>query len=158
MVRWMAMRLIWCFHAFKKGNADILVATTIVENGIDIPNANTIIIDSADQFGVSDLYQLRGRIGRWNRRAYAYLLIPKRRSLSEIAKKRLDAIAQAGGYGGGIRIAMRDLEMRGAGDILGLEAIRSRLPSGLSPVLQNAQTHDRLSSRQSSQLYHGDQS
>ena len=109
------------FHAFKKGELDILIATSIVENGIDIPNANTIIVDDADRFGVSDLYQLRGRVGRWNRRAFAYFIIPKRRSLSELAKKRLDAIAQAGGYGGGMRVAMRDLEMRGAGDIIGLE-------------------------------------
>mgnify|MGYP003394142975 CR=1 FL=1 len=109
------------FHAFKKGDADILVATSIVENGIDIANANTIIINEADRFGVSDLYQLRGRVGRWNRRAYAYLLIPKRRTLTEIARKRIEAIAQAGGYGGGMKVAMRDLEMRGAGDILGIE-------------------------------------
>lgn len=109
------------FHAFKKGDADILVATSIVENGIDIPNANTIIVDNADRFGISDLYQLRGRVGRWNRRAYAYFLIPKRRMLTEIARKRIETIAQAGGYGGGMKVAMRDLEMRGAGDILGME-------------------------------------
>lgn len=109
------------FHAFKKGELDILVATSIVENGIDIPNANTLIVDDADRFGIADLYQLRGRVGRWNRRAFAYFIIPKRRSLSEIAKKRLDAIAQAGGYGGGMRVAMRDLEMRGAGNIIGIE-------------------------------------
>lgn len=109
------------FHSFKKGDADILVATSIVENGIDIPNANTILIDNASMFGISDLYQLRGRVGRWNRRAYAYFLIPTKRSMSELAKKRLEAISQAGGYGGGMRVAMRDLEMRGAGDILGIE-------------------------------------
>jgi len=109
------------FHAFKKGELDILVATSIVENGIDIPNANTIIVDNADWFGIADLYQLRGRVGRWNRRAFAYFIVPKRRGLSELAKKRLDAIAQAGGYGGGMRVAMRDLEMRGAGDIIGLD-------------------------------------
>ncbi|MBS0636329.1 MAG: transcription-repair coupling factor [Verrucomicrobia bacterium] len=109
------------FHGFKKGELDILVATSIVENGIDIPNANTIIVDDADHFGIADLYQLRGRVGRWNRRAFAYFIVPKRRSLSEVAKKRLDAIAQAGGYGGGMRVAMRDLEMRGAGNIIGIE-------------------------------------
>jgi len=109
------------FHAFKKGEADILVATSIIENGIDIPNANTILIDHADRFGVSDLYQLRGRVGRWNKRAYAYFMIPKNRVLSEVAKKRIEAIAQSGGYGGGIKVAMRDLEMRGAGDILGID-------------------------------------
>ena len=109
------------FHAFKKGDVDILVATSIIESGIDIPNANTIIVDNAYQFGIADLYQLRGRVGRWNRRAYAYFLLPRRKMVSEQAKKRLDAIALTGGYGGGMRMAMRDLEMRGAGDILGLE-------------------------------------
>ncbi len=109
------------FHAFKSGNIDILVATSIVENGIDIPNANTILIDRADQFGLADLYQLRGRVGRWNRRAYAYFLIPKHAALSEITRKRLNALAESSGYGGGMRLAMRDLEIRGAGDILGIE-------------------------------------
>lgn len=109
------------FHAFKSGHADILVATTIIENGIDIPNANTILIDRADQFGIADLYQLRGRVGRWNRRAYAYFLVPKMRSLPEISRKRLNALIEAQGYGGGMKIAMRDLEIRGAGNILGLE-------------------------------------
>lgn len=109
------------FHAFKSGRADILIATTIVENGIDIPYANTILIDRADQFGLADLYQLRGRVGRWNRRAYAYFLIPKSRSLPEITRKRLNALVESSGYGGGMKIAMRDLEIRGAGNILGLE-------------------------------------
>ena len=84
------------FHAFKSGQADILVATTIVENGIDIPNANTILIDRADRFGLADLYQLRGRVGRWNRRAYAYFLVPSLRFLPEISRKRLQALAEAG--------------------------------------------------------------
>lgn len=109
------------FHAFKSGRADILVATTIVENGIDIPNANTILVDRADRFGLADLYQLRGRVGRWNRRAYAYLLVPKMRSLPEISLKRLSALQETSGYGGGMKLAMRDLEIRGAGDILGTE-------------------------------------
>ncbi len=109
------------FHAFKNGQANILVATTIVENGIDIPNANTILIDRADQFGLATLYQLRGRVGRWNRRAYAYFLVPNLRNLPEISRKRLQALAEAGGYGGGMKVAMRDLEIRGAGDILGTE-------------------------------------
>lgn len=109
------------FHAFKSGHADILVATTIVENGIDIPNANTILIDRADQFGLATLYQLRGRVGRWNRRAYAYFLVPKLQRLPEISRKRLQALAEAGGYGGGMKVAMSDLEQRGAGDILGTE-------------------------------------
>jgi transcription-repair coupling factor (superfamily II helicase) len=109
------------FHAFKSGKADILIATSIVENGIDIPNANTILIDRADQFGLADLYQLRGRVGRWNRRAYAYIMVPNLRILSEMSRKRLFALAEASGYGGGMKIAMRDLEIRGAGDIIGYE-------------------------------------
>lgn len=108
------------FHAFKSGQADILVATTIVENGIDIPNANTILIDRCDRFGLADLYQLRGRVGRWNRRAYAYFLVPRLRSLPELSRKRLDALAESSGYGGGMKLAMRDLEIRGAGDMLGI--------------------------------------
>lgn len=109
------------FHLFKRGDADILVATTIIENGIDIPNANTILIDRADQFGLADLYQMRGRVGRWNRPAYAYFLIPKKARLSEVAQKRLQALAESTGYGGGMKVAMRDLEIRGAGDILGTQ-------------------------------------
>lgn len=109
------------FHAFKSGAANILVATSIIENGIDIPNANTILIDRADRFGLSDLYQMRGRVGRWNRRAYAYFLVPSLKRLPELSQKRLNALAEASGYGGGMRLAMRDLEIRGAGDLLGLE-------------------------------------
>lgn len=109
------------FHAFKSGQADILIATTIVENGIDIPNANTILVDRADRFGMAELYQLRGRVGRWNRRAYAYFLVPSQRSLPEIVRKRLSALAESSGYGGGMKVAMRDLEIRGAGNILGME-------------------------------------
>lgn len=107
------------YHQFKSGEADILVSTTIVENGIDIPNANTILIDRSDTFGLADLYQLRGRVGRWNRPAYAYFLVPARRELQEIASKRLNALVESSGYGGGMKIAMRDLEIRGAGDVLG---------------------------------------
>lgn len=109
------------FHAFKRGAADILVATTIVESGIDIPNANTILIDRADQFGLADLYQLRGRVGRWNRRAYAYFLVPNLKTMPLLARKRLHALAEACGYGGGMKLAMNDLEIRGAGNILGTE-------------------------------------
>ena len=109
------------FHAFKSGQADILVATTIIENGIDIPNANTILIDRADTFGLADLYQMRGRVGRWNRPAYTYFLIPKNASLSELTRRRLYALVEASGYGAGMKIAMRDLEIRGAGDILGTQ-------------------------------------
>lgn len=109
------------FHAFKNGHADILIATTIVENGIDIPNANTILINRADRFGMADLYQLRGRVGRWNRKAYAYFFVPRMTTLPEIVRKRLSALAQSSGYGGGMKVAMRDLEIRGAGNILGVE-------------------------------------
>ncbi len=108
------------FHSFKQNGIDLLFATTIIENGIDIPNANTILIDRADTYGLADLYQLRGRVGRWNRTAYAYFLIQKNVNLPEPARKRLSALVEASGYGGGMKIAMRDLEIRGAGDILGL--------------------------------------
>jgi transcription-repair coupling factor (superfamily II helicase) len=109
------------FHQFRQRQADILVATTIVENGLDIPNANTILVDRADTYGLADLYQLRGRVGRWNRQAYAYFLLPRGAAVSPVAAKRLSALREAPGYGGGMRIALRDLEIRGAGDLLGTE-------------------------------------
>jgi transcription-repair coupling factor (superfamily II helicase) len=98
---------------------DVLVATTIIENGIDIPRANTIIINRADAYGLSQLYQLRGRVGRSNRRAYAYLLIPAEQELSPIARRRLSAIREFSDLGAGFRIAALDLELRGAGSLLG---------------------------------------
>jgi len=98
---------------------DILVATTIIENGIDIPRANTIIINRADNYGLSQLYQLRGRVGRSNRRAYAYLLIPSEIELTPIARRRLSAIREFSDLGAGFRLAALDLELRGAGNILG---------------------------------------
>jgi transcription-repair coupling factor (superfamily II helicase) len=98
---------------------DVLVATTIIENGIDIPRANTIIINRADTYGLSQLYQLRGRVGRSNRRAYAYLLIPAEQELSPIARRRLAAIREFSELGAGFRIAALDLELRGAGNLLG---------------------------------------
>jgi len=100
---------------------DVLVATTIIENGIDIPRANTIIINRADNYGLSQLYQLRGRVGRSNRRAYAYLLIPAEQELSPIARRRLAAIREFSDLGAGFRIAALDLELRGAGNMLGGE-------------------------------------
>jgi transcription-repair coupling factor (superfamily II helicase) len=100
---------------------DILLATTIVENGLDIPNANTIIINRADRYGLSQLYQLRGRVGRSDRPAYAYLLIPPEDNLSPIAKKRLAAIKEFSDLGSGFRVAALDLEIRGAGSLLGGE-------------------------------------
>jgi transcription-repair coupling factor (superfamily II helicase) len=104
---------------FAAGNVDVLVCTSIIESGLDIPNANTLIVNRADQFGLAQLYQLRGRVGRGARRAYAYFLHPKTSSLSEQSRQRLEMIAEATELGAGFRIAMRDLEIRGAGDLLG---------------------------------------
>ena len=100
---------------------DVLLATTIIENGLDIPNANTIIVNRADRYGLSQLYQLRGRVGRSDRRAYAYLLVPPEDSLSPVAKKRLAAIREFSDLGSGFRVAALDLEIRGAGNLLGGE-------------------------------------
>jgi transcription-repair coupling factor (superfamily II helicase) len=107
--------------AFVNGEADVLLSTTIIESGLDIPNANTIIIDRADRFGLSDLYQLRGRVGRYKHQAYAYLLLPRHGSLLTDVRKRLSAIKQFSTLGSGFKIAMRDLEIRGAGNLLGAE-------------------------------------
>jgi transcription-repair coupling factor (superfamily II helicase) len=104
---------------FVEHKFDVFVATTIVENGLDISNANTIIINRADRYGLSQLYQLRGRVGRSDRRAYAYLLIPPEQSLSPVARKRLAAIKEFSDLGSGFRIAALDLEIRGAGNLLG---------------------------------------
>jgi len=106
---------------FVERKFDILLATTIVENGLDIPNANTIIINRADRYGLSQLYQLRGRVGRSDRPAYAYLLIPPQESLSPVARKRLAAIKEFSDLGSGFRVAALDLEIRGAGNLLGGE-------------------------------------
>ena len=100
---------------------DVLLATTIIENGLDIPNANTIVVNRADRYGLAQLYQLRGRVGRSDRRAYAYLLIPPEESLSPIARKRLAAIREFSDLGSGFRVAALDLEIRGAGNLLGGE-------------------------------------
>jgi transcription-repair coupling factor (superfamily II helicase) len=104
-------------EAFVSGRADVLVSTTIVESGLDIPNANTIVIDRADLYGLADLYQLRGRVGRAAAKAYAYLMLP--RDLMGAARKRVSAIKQYSELGSGFKIAMRDLELRGAGNLLG---------------------------------------
>lgn len=103
------------------GEIDILVSTTIIETGVDIPNANTLIVDRADRLGLSQLHQLRGRVGRSSRRAYAYFTFPKGRAMSDIAHKRLDAVREYTEFGAGFRIAMRDMEIRGAGNLLGAE-------------------------------------
>ena len=107
--------------AFAAGETEVLVCTTIIESGLDIPNANTIIIDRADTLGLAQLYQLRGRVGRSSRRAYAYLLYRRREKLSDVARKRLQAIFNASELGAGFQIALSDLEIRGAGNILGAE-------------------------------------
>ncbi len=107
--------------AFVNGEADVLLSTTIIESGLDIPNANTILIDRADRFGLSDLYQLRGRVGRYKHQAYAYLLLPRHAGLLADVRKRLTAIKQYSTLGSGFKIAMRDLEIRGAGNLLGAE-------------------------------------
>jgi len=107
--------------AFMRHDFDVLVATTIIENGLDIPLANTIVINRADRHGLSELYQLRGRVGRSNRRAYAYLLIPQEKELTEIARRRLAALKEFSDLGAGFKIAALDLELRGAGNMLGGE-------------------------------------
>jgi transcription-repair coupling factor (superfamily II helicase) len=106
-------------HAFVNHEADVLLATTIIETGIDIPNANTILIDRADRFGLADLYQLRGRVGRAGEKAYAILLLPREMITQGDARKRIHAIKQYTALGSGFKIAMRDLEIRGAGNLLG---------------------------------------
>jgi transcription-repair coupling factor (superfamily II helicase) len=106
-------------HTFVNGGADVLLATTIIETGIDIPNANTILIDRADRFGLADLYQLRGRVGRAGEKAYAILLLPRDMITAGDARKRIHAIKQYTALGSGFKIAMRDLEIRGAGNLLG---------------------------------------
>jgi transcription-repair coupling factor (superfamily II helicase) len=106
---------------FVDGKADVLVSTSIIESGLDIPNANTIFIHEADMFGLADLHQLRGRVGRYKHRAYAYVLMPESRSTNRDAVKRLKAIEEYSDLGAGFRLAMRDLEIRGAGNILGPE-------------------------------------
>ncbi len=108
-------------HAFKRGDHDLLLATTIIENGIDIPNVNTMIIHRADRFGLAQLYQLRGRVGRATQLAYCYLMVSADRLLSDDARHRLQAIREFSDLGAGFRIAARDLEIRGAGNLLGAE-------------------------------------
>lgn len=105
---------------FVKGGIDVLLCTSIIESGLDIPNANTLIVDRSDRFGLAQLYQLRGRVGRGAARAYAYFLYDKVSGMTEEARRRLEAIREANDLGMGYSIAMRDLEIRGAGDLLGM--------------------------------------
>ena len=106
---------------FLRGGVDILVCSTIIESGLDVPNANTIIIERADRFGLAELYQLRGRVGRWSRQAYAYLLLPKYEFIGTDARKRLAAIRRCSNLGAGFQLALHDLEIRGSGNLLGAE-------------------------------------
>ena len=108
-------------HRFVRGEFDVLLCTTIIESGVDIPRVNTILIERADRFGVADLYQLRGRVGRFKHRAYAYLLLPRHGRLFDTARQRIGALRRHAGLGAGFKLALRDLETRGAGNILGAE-------------------------------------
>ena len=123
-------------HRFVHGGFHVLVSTTIIENGIDIPNVNTIIIDRADRYGVSQLYQLRGRVGRSDRLAYAYLFYPAGRALTELAMKRLQVISDFTELGSGFKIAMKDMEIRGAGNLLGAEQSGDILSVGFDLYLR----------------------
>lgn len=109
------------FHSFQRREIDLLMATTIIETGIDIANANTLFVYRAHHYGLSDLHQLRGRVGRWNRQAYAYFLTPAQSELSEQAHERLNALSEHSYLGGGMQLALRDLQIRGCGNILGQE-------------------------------------
>ena len=123
---------------FVVGETDVLVCTTIIESGLDIPNANTIFIDNADRFGLAELHQLRGRVGRYKHRAFAYLLLPATRSITPLAARRLKAIEEYSHLGAGFRIALRDLEIRGAGNISRRGTIRPHPACRLSDVLRPA--------------------
>ncbi len=123
-------------HAFTAGEYDLLLATTIIENGIDIPNVNTMIVHRADRFGLAQLYQLRGRVGRSNQLAYCYLLVEGDRVLSEDARKRLQALREFSDLGAGFRIAARDLEIRGAGNLLGGEQSGHIMSVGIETYLK----------------------
>ena len=104
---------------FLSGKIDVLICTTIIESGIDIPNANTLIVNRADRFGLADLHQLRGRVGRSTNKAYCYFITPAQQTLSSDAKARLKAIEKFSGLGAGFQIAFEDMQIRGAGNLLG---------------------------------------
>src|SRR6202162_5587477 len=125
---------------FESAEFDVLVCTTIIESGLDIPNVNTIIVERSDRFGLAQLYQLRGRVGRSGRRAYAYFLYDARRSLTERADKRLDVISGLHELGQGFKIALRDLEIRGAGNLLGTEQHGAIAAVGFEMYLQMLQS------------------
>jgi len=123
-------------YEFYHHNADVLLCTTIIENGLDIPNCNTIIVDNADHMGLSQLYQLRGRVGRSNRQAYAYLMYRRHKQLTEVAEKRLAAIKEFSALGSGYKVATRDLEIRGAGNLLGAEQSGAMISVGFDMYCQ----------------------
>ncbi|MCH7664795.1 MAG: transcription-repair coupling factor [Acidobacteria bacterium] len=123
-------------RAFKAGDYDLLLASTIIENGIDIPNVNTILVHRAERFGLSQLYQLRGRVGRSRRLAFCYLMTPPRQALTALSRKRLEAIREFTELGAGFRVAARDLEIRGAGDLLGAEQSGHIAAVGLETYLK----------------------
>jgi transcription-repair coupling factor (superfamily II helicase) len=125
---------------FGAGSHDVLVCTTIIESGLDIPNVNTLVVERADMFGLSQLYQLRGRVGRAGKRAYAYFLYDPKRSLTEAADKRLDVIQGLHELGLGFKIALRDLEIRGAGNLLGTEQHGAIAAVGFEMYLQMLQS------------------
>ena len=140
-------------HAFVNHEADVLLATTIIETGIDIPNANTILIDRADRFGLADLYQLRGRVGRAGEKAYAILLLPREMITQGDARKRIHAIKQYTALGSGFKIAMRDLEIRGAGNLLGTKQSGHIAQIGFDLYCQLLrQSVDRLKGKQNPSL------
>ena len=150
---------------FANGEADVLVCTTIIESGLDMPNVNTLIVERADRFGLAQLYQLRGRVGRSQHRAYAYLLAPRGRSMTEAAEMRLQAILDASDLGAGFRIAMRDLEIRGAGNVLGADQSGHIQEVGLDlytqllqeAVRELAREEDARHSRESGNLSDGEE-
>ncbi len=123
-------------HAFKRGEYDVLLATTIIENGIDIPSVNTMLIHRADRFGLAQLYQLRGRVGRSDKLAYCYLLVSPTKGLSTVARRRLSAIREFTELGAGFRLAARDLEIRGAGNLLGAEQSGHMASVGIETYLK----------------------
>jgi len=147
-------------HRFVHGGFQVLVSTTIVESGIDIPNVNTIIIDRADMYGISQLYQLRGRVGRSGRVAYAYLLYPQDKALTELAMKRLKIISDFTELGSGFKIAMKDMEVRGAGNLLGSEQSGEILSVGfdmylklLSDAVEERRKKDQPSEEEAPEVY-----
>ncbi len=122
-------------HRFVRGDYDMLLCTTIIESGVDIPNVNTILIDRADRFGMADLYQLRGRVGRSRNQAYAYLLLPRHGQLFNTARQRISAIKRHTSLGAGFKLALRDLEIRGRGQRARRGAERAYRGRGLRSLL-----------------------